>query len=85
MDIQWFQFALGAGVFLLAIVTALVGVGWRMRGMEARLEDKVQDGVVEAMKDHWRAEHTRDGEGRTLRERIGLLEATCKQRHQTGG
>jgi len=90
VEFQWLEFGIGAGLFLIAVVTTLVGVGWRIRGMEARLREESRENAEQeafrAMKKHLDAEHTKDSEGRTLRERIGLVEATCKQRHpQIGG
>lgn len=84
MEFQWLEFAIGLGAFLVAIVTALVGVGWRIRGLEARLKEQAEEEAYRSMRKHLEAEHTRDSEGRTLRERIGLMEATCKQRHPGG-
>lgn len=84
MDIQWWNILIGGGAFLVAIVTTLVGVGWRIRGLEASLREKAEEEAYRAVRKHVEAEHIRDSEGRTIRERIGVLEATCKQRHLGG-
>lgn len=57
-----------AGTFILGVVLAVISLRRRDR-------TELKACIEQEMDEHLDAEHTRDSEGRTLRERIGLSEA----------
>lgn len=74
MDPQVMSVGIGVLAFVVSIIVTLVGVSWRLRGV-------IEKTVEEEVRKHLEAEHSKDRDGRTIRERIGLLEATCRERH----
>ena len=68
----------GAG-FLGGVIVTLVGVTWKLKGTFTALEDKLRELIWEAVDTslarHVDGEHAKDSNGRTLRERLMLLES----------
>lgn len=81
MGIEFWAGLAAIGSFVLGVGIAYSAV--RRRG-RAELEGVLQQAKAYAdreIREHADAEHTRDSEGRTLRERIGNLEVRCRERH----
>lgn len=62
---------IGSACFVLAVITTVIGVSWRIRNLQRVL-------VEETMKHHVEAEHAKDANGRTLRERVILIETSIE-------
>lgn len=98
---QWAGLA-SVGSFILGVVLAVAALRRRdkeeLRAIRRHADDAGQQALERAkaftreeLKDHWREEHQRDSENRTVRERTGLLELRitgleqrCRERHGGG-
>lgn len=59
-----------AGIsFFIGVTATMVGAAWRLR---TTIEREIRD----VFKQHLETEHARDAQGRTLRERMALIEAS---------
>lgn len=72
------DFLLGAGGMIVGVVITLIGVTWRLRGTLDSLKEELKescDTKVEAgLAEHHEQEHAKDSKGRTIRERLLVLE-----------
>ena len=71
MEADTVSVLIGVLAFIVSIVVTLVGVSWRLRGV-------IEKSVEEELQKHVDGEHGKDGEGRTIRERVGLVEQSVK-------
>lgn len=81
MGIEFWAGAAAIGSFILGVGIAFAAV---RRRDKAELEGVLQQGKAytdREVREHVDAEHTKDSEGRTIRERIGNLEVRCRERH----
>lgn len=72
----WLNVLIGAGAFILGVITTI-------GAMRRRDRESMKSCIKEEMEEHVNAEHTKDSEGRTLRERLGIAETNIKslQKH----
>jgi len=79
------------GAFILGVGLAILSMRRRDKAERSAILQEAKVFVAEELKEHWRAEHQRDSENRTVRERVGLqeqrvktLEDRCRERHGGG-
>lgn len=65
--------------FLVGVIATALGAGWRIRSaIDTAVDvatDKIMREMSETMKNHFDSEHGKDSGGKTLRERVILLES----------
>jgi len=78
MDVVWF----GVIAALVGITATAVGASWRVRSLVDDRDEKLigifLQEIKKEMTAHANAEHGKDGSGKTLRERIILLESAFR-------
>lgn len=84
MNIEAWAGLAAVGSFVLGVVVAVASLRRRDKEELQAAKAEALAGVRAEVAEHLSAEHTRDSEGRTLRERIGLIEAKCAERHPGG-
>lgn len=67
---------IGAASFLMAVITTVAAVSWRIRSLQKSVIEEVTKHQEDMMRHHIEAEHSKDAQGRTLRERVILIETS---------
>lgn len=91
MDVGTIAGLCSIGAFILGVGLAILSMRRRDKAERAAILQEAKTYVEGELEDHWRAEHQRDSENRTVRERVGLteqrlktVEERCHERHGGG-